>query len=90
MVTDKLVLRVNIPHDRRLPDTKTHINRFQIKSSSSDSLYIVAQSRSGLWWSCGCRGFIGHGGKQCTHLRSLGLPGNHVPFEATLPAPENQ
>lgn len=85
-----LVLRVSIPQDRRLPDTNTHVNRFQIKSESSTALYTIAQSRSGGWWACSCRGFIGHGGKQCKHLRALGLPGHHVPFDATLPAPENQ
>jgi hypothetical protein len=81
-----IVLKVNIPEDRRLPDTNTHINRFQIKSESSNRLYTIAQSRSGLWWSCGCPGFIGHSGKQCKHMRELGLPGFHQPFEATLPA----
>lgn len=88
MANDKLVLRVNVPQDRRLPDTATHVNRFQIKSESSDSLYTIAQSRSGGWWSCGCRGWIRH--KNCKHLQALGLPGQHRPFEATLPASENQ
>jgi hypothetical protein len=86
MANDKLVLRVYIPEDRRLPDTATHIHRFQIKSESGSKLYTIAQSRSGLWWACSCPGFIGHGGKQCKHLRALGLPGYHQPFEATLPA----
>jgi len=81
-----IVLKVSIPEDRRLPDTNTHVNRFQIKSGSSNRLYTIAQSRSGLWWACSCPGFIGHGGKQCKHLASLGLPGYHQPFEATLPA----
>jgi hypothetical protein len=79
-----IVLKVNIPEDRRLPDTNTHINRFQIKSESSNRLYTVAQNRSGLWWSCGCPGWISR--KNCKHLRALGLPGQHQPFEATLPA----
>lgn len=87
MANDKLVLHVRIPNDRRLPDTNSHVNRFQIKSASSDSLYTIAQSRSGRWWSCGCRGWIRH--KRCKHLTELRLPGNHMPFEATLPAPEN-
>jgi hypothetical protein len=84
MPNDKLVLRVFIPEDRRLPDNAQYIHRFQIKSESSERLYTIAQSRSGGWWSCGCPGWIRH--KNCKHLRALGLPGQHQPFEATLPA----
>jgi len=84
MANDKMVLRVFIPEDRRLPDNSQYIHRFQIKSESSDKLYTIAQSKSGLWWACSCPGWIRH--KNCKHLRTLGLPGQHQPFEATLPA----
>ena len=90
MPNDKLVLKVYIPEDRRLPDTATHVNRFDIKSSSSNRLYRISQNRRGGWWECSCPGWIGHGGKQCKHLRALGLPGDRIPFDAQLPAPENQ
>ncbi len=87
MPTQALVLKVNIPEDRRLPDNDQWTNRFQIKSESSEKLYTIAQNKSGLWWGCNCPGFIGRGGKQqCKHLRELELPGNHQPFNATLPA----
>lgn len=79
-----IVLKVTIAEDRRLPDTNTHVNRFQIKSGSSERLYTIAQSRSGLWWACSCPGWISR--KKCKHLESMGLPGYHQPFEATLPA----
>ena len=88
MANDKLVLRVSIPQDRRMEDNAAYTNRFQIKSASSSALYTIAQSKSGGWWSCSCPGWIRH--KSCKHLTALGLPGHHVPFEATLPAPENQ
>ncbi len=63
-----------------LPDTATHENRFEIRSESSDAIYIIAQSKTGRWWSCGCHGWIRH--KKCKHLEALGLPGKHKPYEA--------
>lgn len=78
-----LILKVNIPEDRRMSDNAQYTNRFQIKSESSERLYTIAQSKSGLWWACSCPGWIRH--KSCKHLESMGLPGYHQPFEATLP-----
>ena len=81
---NKLVLRVFIPEDRRLPDNAQWKNRFQIKSESSERLYTISQSKSGKFWGCSCPGWIRH--KSCKHLSALGLPGHYTPFEATLPA----
>lgn len=52
-----------------LPDNKTHTNRFEIASESSDRIYIVAQAKSSGEWQCGCLGWIYH--RKCKHLRSL-------------------
>lgn len=67
---------------KTLPDNAAYTNRFEIRSQSSDSIYIVAQSKTGRWWSCGCFGWIRH--KHCKHLKSLQLPGGHQPYEALL------
>lgn len=75
-----LVLRV--PAKMVLPDNASFTNRFQVKSSSSDRLYVIAQSKSGRWWSCGCPGWISR--RSCRHLKALNLPCGQVPFEATL------
>jgi len=64
-----------------LPDTAAYVNRFEIKSETSDRVYIVAQSKTGRWWSCSCHGWLRH--KKCKHLTALGLPSNHQPFEPT-------
>lgn len=77
-------LTIRIPESNRLPDNAQYTNRFQIHSSSSGNIYIIAQNKSGLWWSCSCRGWIRH--KKCKHLETLGLPGHHMPFTAILPA----
>lgn len=88
MANDKIVLRVHIGADRRLPDNDQWKNRFQIKSESSNKLYTIAQHKSGLYWGCNCMGWVRH--KSCKHLQTLGLPGHFQPFEATLPAPEGR
>jgi hypothetical protein len=86
MANKENALVLHIPQANRLPDNAQYTNRFEIPSSSSDNVYTIAQSKSGLWWSCGCRGWIRH--KNCTHLKTLGLPGNYIPFTAILPAGE--
>jgi len=65
-----------------LPDTSAYVNRFDVRSETSDMVYTVAQSKSGRWWSCSCLGWIRH--KKCKHLTALGLPGKHKPYEALL------
>jgi len=75
-----------------LDDNKTFQNRFQIKSSSSASLYLIAQSKSGRWWACSCKGYVygkkdSPGGKTCKHLTSLGLAErgqSYLPVEVQL------
>jgi len=66
----------------KLADNAAYVNRFEIKSESSDRIYTIAQSKSGRWWSCSCPGWISH--RKCKHLTALGLPGHNQPFEALL------
>jgi|APGre2960657505_1045072.scaffolds.fasta_scaffold00659_7 predicted nucleic acid-binding Zn finger protein len=56
-----------------LPDNKTHTHRFEIKSSSSDRLYVVAKSRSNGDWACSCPGWIHarNGVRNCKHLKAI-------------------
>jgi hypothetical protein len=53
----------------RLEDNKTHTNRFEIKSESSDRVYIVAQKKGATEWQCSCPGWIFH--RNCKHLKAL-------------------
>lgn len=76
-----LVLR--IPHDAlQLEDNAAYTNRMQIRSESSDRLYIVAQSKKGRWWSCSCFGWIRL--RKCKHLTAMGLPPGQVPYEPRM------
>lgn len=68
-----------IPEKDRLPDNAAYTNRFYVKSQSSNALYVVAQSKSGRWWSCSCPGWIRH--KKCKHLAAMQLPAYQKPME---------
>lgn len=63
----------------RLPDNTQYTNRFNVKSQSSSSLYVVAQHKTGRWWSCSCMGWIRY--RKCKHLTALSLPHYQKPME---------
>jgi hypothetical protein len=52
-----------------LPDNKSHELRFEVKSESSNNLYVIARNKSNKKWSCGCRGWIRH--RHCKHLLAV-------------------
>ena len=67
-----------VPSDACLPDNAQWTNRFEIRSSSSSSVYRIAQHKTGRYWGCGCRGYIfakkdSARGKTCKHLTTLNL-----------------
>jgi hypothetical protein len=84
------VKTIHIAAENRLPDEGNWINRFRVKSSSSSSIYIVAQDRVGRWWGCGCRGWINRPEvRNCRHLKDLGIPGGKKPIEIRIEAGGN-
>ena len=59
---------------RALEENKTHTNRFEIASESSNRLYIISQAKGTGEWQCSCPGWIiKRPGKErtCKHLRAL-------------------
>jgi hypothetical protein len=52
-----------------LDDNAQWTNRFQIKSQSSDRLYIIAQPREGSVWGCSCPGWRHH--RRCKHVTDV-------------------
>jgi hypothetical protein len=58
-----------------LPDTDRYKCRFKVRSSSSNSLYLISYDNAdgAHWWTCSCFGNIRHG--QCKHLDACGLKG---------------
>ncbi len=61
-----------LPDDPKFPRF-TH--RLQVRSSSSDNLYVVSWNKVSQEWGCSCMGWIrNHGrfpGYQCQHLKPM-------------------
>jgi hypothetical protein len=55
------------------------INRIEIKSETSNRVYVVAQHAEKRSWGCSCPGWRRH--HHCKHLERLGLPSSEEPFE---------
>ena len=53
----------------KLPDSKTHENRMEVLSETSDKAYIVSRRKSNGNWECSCFGWIRH--RHCKHLDAL-------------------
>ena len=71
-----------IPNALALPDNDQWTNRFEIKSESSNRLYVIAQHKKYKYWGCSCPGWKAH--RNCKHLKAIGLPSNEVPYEAII------
>src|ERR1700726_1765760 len=52
-----------------LPNNEQWYNRFQVKSRTSSSLYVIAQRRSDDTWGCSCPGWRHH--RHCKHLTDV-------------------
>src|SRR5438874_455897 len=57
----------------------TWINRTEIRSETSNRVYVVSQHAAKRHWGCSCPGWKAH--RRCKHLEQLGLPGGEQPFE---------
>lgn len=66
----------------RLPDNDQWKNRFEIKSATSDRVYIISQNKNKGHMGCSCPGWRVH--RTCKHLKALGLPGNEVPVTLNI------
>lgn len=78
----RMAVTLNVPSTSRLPDNGQWTNRFQIRSESSNRIYIVAQNKSKRHFGCSCKGWIFH--RKCKHLAALGLPAYEAPVEVTF------
>lgn len=79
--TTAMTLHVS-PGTVHLPDNGQWTNRFEIHSSSSSRIYIIAQNIKKRFWACSCPGWISK--RKCKHLENLGLPCFEVPKEVKL------
>lgn len=65
-----------------LPDNSQFTNRFEIRSESSNRIYVVAQHKTSRWWACSCPGWVRF--RKCKHLSALGLPAGQRPMEVRM------
>jgi hypothetical protein len=65
-----------------LPDNSQYTNRFEIRSESSNRIYVVAQHKTSRWWACSCPGWVRF--RKCKHLSALGLPAGQRPMEVRM------
>ena len=75
-------IQIHIPSQDRLPDNDQWGNRFEIRSETSDRIYIIAQNKTKRHWACSCPGWKRH--RTCKHLNTLSLPAYEKPYEAQL------
>lgn len=57
-----------------LPENKTHKNRMEIRSETSNRIYVIAQAKTSGEWQCSCPGWIlKRAGKDrgCKHLKAI-------------------
>ena len=71
-----------VPQHDRLPDNAQWQNRFEIRSESSDRIYIVAQNKAKRHWACSCPGYRRF--RHCKHLAALALPAYEGPYEVLV------
>lgn len=62
-----------------MPNTDQWVNRTEIRSETSNRVYVVSQHAAKRYWACSCPGWRTH--RKCKHLERLGLPCGEVPFE---------
>ena len=70
------------PGSEKLPDNGEWCNRFEIRSESSDRVYVVSQHKTKRHWGCSCPGWRSR--RTCKHLGTLMLPAHERPFEVKL------
>ena len=51
-----------------LPDNDRYTHRVEIRSESSNRLYVIAKNKKTSVWSCSCPGWIIH--RKCKHLKA--------------------
>lgn len=65
-----------------LPDNDQWQNRFEVKSETSDRIYIIAQHKMKKHWGCSCPGWRIH--RKCKHLTAVGIPSHEEPYEVKI------
>lgn len=55
------------------------VNRTEVRSQTSNRIYVVSQHATKRFWGCSCPSWRTR--RRCRHLEQLGLPGGEEPYE---------
>jgi len=80
MENSSIVIRID--HNVALPDNDQWKNRFEVRSESSNRVYIIAQHKKKKHWACSCPGWKRY--RKCKHLTAVGIPNHEEPHEVTI------
>jgi hypothetical protein len=75
-------LTIYVPQHDRLPDNGQWQNRFEVRSETSDRIYVIAQNKDKRHWACSCPAWRVH--RKCKHLAALALPAYERPYEVLV------
>lgn len=66
----------------KLEDNALWMNRFEIKSETSNRIYVIAQNKNKKHMGCSCPSWRIR--RECRHLKAIGLPCHEVPVKLSL------
>lgn len=75
-------IQIYVRKEVMLPNNDQWEHRFEIKSETSDRVYIIAQNIKKRFWACSCPAWRTH--RKCKHLSAIGVPNNEQPCEITI------
>ncbi len=81
-VKSKAVTVITVSKSDILPDNDQWKNRFEIKSETSNRIYVIAQNKKKNHWGCSCPSWRVR--RSCKHLLALNLPVLEKPMEVKL------
>jgi hypothetical protein len=70
-------IQISVNKNTILPDNAQWKNRFEVRSASSNRIYIISQNIAKGHMGCSCPGWRTR--RNCKHLIALGLPGYEEP-----------
>lgn len=76
------IVTINVNKTAVLPDNDQWQNRFEIKSETSNRIYIIAQNKAKKFIGCSCPAWRTR--RSCKHLKALNLPCFETPVELHL------
>ena len=77
-MTPELYIRKEVA----LPDNDQWENRFEVRSETSNRIYIIAQNKKKKHFACSCPAWRVH--RKCKHLTAVGVPNYEKPFEVLV------